>query len=163
MKTYKENLRAYLGVIEMCEKYNKEHGTDVKPWECVKYRGGIILDGNPLFNGDADKYTFAIAILEAKPVFVGDKVWFKNVKLWSVITESLYPDGINDKSCSWNPPTVIIDGVVLPRPLKEPSTSVGRFTSSYTDGNFYFSNYQDYQQWEVYFVSLLIEARDKEN
>ena len=146
----------------MCEKYNARHGTDVKPWDCVKYRGDPILDGNPMFTGDADKYTFAVAILEAKPVFVGNKVWLKNVKSWTVITESLYPDGINHKSCSWNPPkrAIMLNGIELPRPLKEPSTSDHRFTYN---GRFYFNDYHEYQQWEDYFTTLLREARDGED
>ena len=120
MKTYKENLAAYIHVIEMCEKYNKEHGTDVKPWECVKYEGDPVLGKNPMFHGDPAKYTFAIAILEARPVFVGDKVLFKNLRVWNVVSELLYPGIINDNTCSWNTnPTVTINGVELPRPLKQ--------------------------------------------
>lgn len=166
MKTYKENLTAYIRVIEMCEKYNKEHGTDVKPWDCVKYRGDPILDGNPMFTGDADKYTFAISILEAKPVFIGNKIWLKNVQRYITITKCINADDIRDDCCSWNPPkceTVIINGVELPRPLKEPSTKEHNFTYECEAGHFHFNNYQEFQQWEEYFILLLIEARDKED
>lgn len=163
MKTYKENLTAYVRVIEMCEKYNKEHGTDVKPWDCVKYRGDPILDGNPMFTGDADKYTFAISILEAKPVFVGNKVFLKGLKSFITVANADY---INDFNCSWNrlkSETVIINGVELPRPLKEPSTSKGRFIYSGHKGDFYFNDYQEFRKWANYFETLLLEARDNED
>lgn len=160
MKTYKELLSAYIHVIEMCEKYNKEHGTEVKPWSCVKYRGEPILDGNPMFTGDADKYTFAISILEAKPVFVGSLIWLKNAKTKWVIRDTTIPSCISDNCCSWNPPTVTINGIELPRPLKEPSTSEHRFTYN---GTFHFNNYQEFRKWEDYFTTLLREARDGED
>ena len=148
----------------MCEKYNKEHGTDVKPWDCVKYRGEPILDGNPMFTDDADKYTFAISILEAKPVFVGNKVWFKNARRFVTMTDMINSDDIRDDCCSWTPPkreTVIINGVELPRPLKEQATNGNRFTYSYKTSYFHFNDYQEFQKWECYLILLMAKARDR--
>ena len=167
MKTYKENLAAYIHVIEMCEKYNKEHGTDIKPWSCVKYRGEPILDGNPMFTGDADEYTFAISILEAKPVFIGHRIFLKSSQQHFIVNKAFVRNyDLTDDCCSWNPPkrgTVIINGVELPRPLKEPSTKEHNFTYECEAGHFHFNNYQEFQQWEEYFILLLIEAIDKED
>ena len=166
MKTYKGNLREYLRVIEMCEKYNKEHGTDVKPWECVKYRGGQILYDHPRFDGELDNYTFAISILEAKPVFVGNKIWLKNAQQFITMSDLINSAGIRDDCCSWNPPkreTVIINGVELPRPLKEPSTNGKSFTYVCGTRHFHFNDYQEFRKWENYFTTLLLEAIDKED
>ena len=168
MKTYKENLTAYIRVIEMCEKYNKEHGTDVKPWECVRlHHTKAPLYQHPDFaKYEPEIYQFAITILEAKPVFVGNKVWLKKAEQFITITDLINFDGIRDDFCSWNPPkreTAIINGVELPRPLKEPSTSKGRFIYSGHKGDFYFNDYQEFRKWEDYFTTLLREARDKED
>ena len=171
MKTYKENLREYIRVIEMCEKYNKEHGTDVKPWSCVKYDGEAGFNAHMAFTGIYNRYTFAISILEAKPVFVGNRIWFKDAQLFISITEMINGNGITDDYCSWNSPkreTVIINGVWLPRPLKEQATNgksftYNGFTYSRETAHFHFNDYQEFRKWENYFETLLLEARDKED
>lgn len=163
MKTYKENLTAYIRVIEMCEKYNKEHGADVKPWECVKYDGEAGFNAHMAFTGIYNRYTFAISILEAKPVFIGNKIFLKGLKSFITVEDADY---INDFNCSWNPPkreTIIINGVELPRPLKEQSTNGNRFTYSNKTSHFHFNDYQEFQKWECYLILLMAKARDKED
>lgn len=167
MITYKENLAAYIHVIEMCEKYNKEHGTDVKPWDCVKDCDGTEYYKHPTFAKDPKEYSFAILILEAKPVFIGNRIWLKNAQQYFIVNKALatYYD-LADACCSWNPPkreTVTINGVELPRPLKELPYNSDNFTYGRPEGCFYFNNCEEFKQWEDFFWSLLVEARDKED
>lgn len=62
--------RIYWGRIhDLCE------GTDIKPWECVKFNGVAMFDNHPMLDPDLfDSYNFAVEKLEGLPVFVGDKV-----------------------------------------------------------------------------------------
>lgn len=56
-------------IIPMVAKYNYDHETDVKPWECVKHDGDTVSSvGHPTFGLDFGSYTFALTILEGRPV-----------------------------------------------------------------------------------------------
>ena len=95
----------------MCTAYNKKHGTDVKPWDCVKYDGRPCL--NPVFVGQLDLYDLAVTILEGKPVFVGDKIFLKaDGKEYTVYGP------VDISSFTWTPPspklTPIYDDFKLP-------------------------------------------------
>jgi len=64
----------YAQVINMCE------GTGVKPWEGVRQPKTKELprtDRHPDFTMPPEDYEFMVAVLENKPVFVGDKVYAK--------------------------------------------------------------------------------------
>lgn len=63
--------REYARVIDMCE------GTKVDPEQCVKINSKAEFYDSPAFNADPNKYTFAIAIVEDKPVFAGDVLYNK--------------------------------------------------------------------------------------
>jgi len=63
--------REYARVIDMCE------GTGVDPYECVGC-GMSLCDDEPTFMSDPGNYTFAVAILEGRPVFAGDEVYLKD-------------------------------------------------------------------------------------
>ncbi|MGZ5029056.1 MAG: hypothetical protein ACXWAT_00675 [Methylobacter sp.] len=60
--------RRYAEVIDMCE------GTNVRPLLCVRVSGENVST-EPCFNGNAAAYTFALAIVEDKPVFAGDVLY----------------------------------------------------------------------------------------
>lgn len=107
-------------VIDMCE------GTGVDPKFCWKYEG-VNINGMPYFDSELEQYEFAVAILEDKPVFVGDKVYANNC------TSPLIVGGISKQkgyifvgNCinydisilSLNPPkkTFLLNGVELPLP-----------------------------------------------
>ena len=76
MKTQRELYLEYWGrVHDMCAAYNEKHGTDVNTWECVNCGGPF--HSHPKFDAPAELYEFAVAILEGKPVFVGDKLYAK--------------------------------------------------------------------------------------
>lgn len=113
--------REWARVLDMCE------GTKVEPAYCWKIGArspGIV----PRFCEDLERYEFAVAILEGKPVFVGDKVWSEgneyevkyepirgvfgqrvNDCLWRSIDSAVF---------SWSPPkkTFMLNGEELPCP-----------------------------------------------
>lgn len=62
--------REWARVMDMCE------GTNAKPEYCWKL-GGWYMGEIPDFGAPPKGYTFAVAILEDKPVFFGDKVYSK--------------------------------------------------------------------------------------
>ena len=66
--------REWARVIDMCE------GTNVDPGDCLRIDGAPCHLRYPLFGDNPDSYTFAVAILEGKPLFVGDEVYWKNGK-----------------------------------------------------------------------------------
>lgn len=77
---YLNCIKEYIRVSELCGEYNKENGTNIQPWECVRYNGKFIFSNHPTFlaTQNLSKYGFAIDILEDKPVFHGDTLYFSN-------------------------------------------------------------------------------------
>ena len=69
----------YARVIEMC----KGTALESKPWVCVKWDGEV-FDEHPAFDAEPELYEFAIAILEDKPVFVGDSLYHPSGAKWIV-------------------------------------------------------------------------------
>lgn len=85
-KTQREwNLEYYGRVHDMCDDYNKEHGTNIKPQQCVKYYGNVwdLPIKHPVF--DDKNYDLAVAIIDGKPVFVGDVLYSKDKGLERII------------------------------------------------------------------------------
>ena len=74
---------------------------------------------NPRFNDDPECYTFAVSILEGKPLFVGDEVYWKRAGKFDWDKWSL-PD--DKKMCqdmlTRTPPvrTIMLNGEKLPAP-----------------------------------------------
>lgn len=112
MKTYEQLMQHYWGVIvPMAE------AAGINSWECVKYRGEKTC-GHPNFTLHRHLYTFAVAALEGKPVFVGDKLWLKGGHQITV-EDNLY---INTGVMTWTPPakrTFEINGHEVPEPMRE--------------------------------------------
>jgi hypothetical protein len=115
MKTQADLYEAAAKVMRMCE------GTVVKWWECIKFEGLQCnkIGFQPLFNDNADKYEFALAIIEGRPVFVGDELYDRSGSKFKALSliESENESGIEGSSdefnggvyeeincCSWNPP-----------------------------------------------------------
>lgn len=104
--------REWARVLDMCE------GTNVEPYQCWGY-GGFrstqrhepSFDETPL-----EKYEFAVAILEDKPVFVGDTLYHKDHGRPIYVTKAGF-----DHNYSWNPPkkTFTLNGVELPCAVKK--------------------------------------------
>lgn len=173
MKTTAELKAHYRDVIiPMVAQYNFDHGTDVKTWECVRVKGNNeVFLNHPTFTLPPKDYTFALTILEARPVFVGDVLYHKgNMEGNFTVT----PDGIAvgycnyDMDCfeylTWTPPekkrTFMLNGVELPCPTKEGDF----FLTIYGMGRyrFCFESAQDMRIVGDCLEDLLTEARDKE-
>lgn len=159
--------REYWGRIhDMCE------GTDVKPWECVKCAGKGDFKDHPKFIFNAECYEFAVAVLENKPVFVGDEVYFKHQDGHKVKVKGITDDGffvgnlkITNLDCfgdyfTWQPPkpkrTFTLNSVELPCPKQ-----IKPF-GFYCDGVFYgFDSFDDAKKVSNQLTKILTEARDK--
>ena len=77
------NLEYWGRVHDMCDAYNKEHGTNIKPQQCVKLNGKLWKHDHPVF--DWRKYDLAVTIIEDTPVFIGDVLYSKDKGLERII------------------------------------------------------------------------------
>ena len=100
MKTYEQLMKHYWGnIVPMAE------ADGIKPWECVRstVSPNLRYTDHPKFDDPRDgAYTFALTVLDGKPVFVGDRYWLKHVQEW---VHAELNDNISESSCSWTPPT----------------------------------------------------------
>ena len=144
----------YARVIEMC----KGTALEDKPWLCVKFNGTGLFDTHPGFTSDPELYEFAIAILEDKPVFVGDSLYHPSGAKWIV------GDTDDLTGMSWQPPkpkhTFMLNGVELPRPVDWKESSNGDV--AVIDGEiFWFKNKMDADLVRDTLSKIFREARDK--
>ena len=163
MKTQDELKKHYRDVIiPMVAKYNFDHGTDVKPWECVLVNKSK-LSKHPDFLYNPENYTFAITILEGKPVFVGDKIYGKNVGKHMTV-DKYDASNITEDCCTWTPPpkklTFMLNGVELPCPVVDRHED--DIALSVLDSTFWFRDCADRDLVAEIIVKLLTEAREKE-
>lgn len=106
--------REYARVIDICE------GAGVTPNACVRFDGTPWLDVNrdedPEFDSPLKFYTFAVAILEGKPVFVGDEVYLKDGRMYDWNTTWMEQTA---NHLTWNKPkqTFTLAGRELPLPV----------------------------------------------
>jgi len=125
----------------------------------VKYCGNIwgYIINHPVFNGT--EYSLAVAIIEGKPVFVGDKIYHKAQKHCVPIMECAFYD---TRHWTLTPPkpkrTFELNGHQLPCP--EPIQC--GFTLSLFGHNFYYEEYEDVNKVERAIFDMLADARDKE-
>jgi len=114
-KTKADLHREYARVLDMCE------GTNVSPNICVDYDGSR-SDDPMYFDWEPELLKFAIAIVEDKPVFVGDTLYFHHFdgSIEKIIIDSGHGFGhIQEGRWSWNPPkkkTFTLNGKELPLP-----------------------------------------------
>lgn len=109
-------MRRYLHVADMCKGTLLEN----EPWKCVKWeRKGnatTIYNRHPDFSEyNPIGYKFAVAILEDKPVFVGDTVYIYRKDGGAEYKVTDIPSNI--KAFTWSKP-FILGGVELPRPVE---------------------------------------------
>lgn len=150
----------------------------INPWKCVKDTAtGESFNKHPEFTLNANRYTFALTVLERKPVFVGDKVFSNNC------TKPLIVKGLSKQygylsvgECadyaisilSWTPPTkkrtFMLGDKELPCPLKnEPCADNLNYSTLCNDGHeFYFESCEDKTAWRKAITYFLASARDKE-
>jgi len=157
-KTQRElNLEYWGRVHDMCDAYNKQHGTSIKPQQCMK-NGGYIWNSkvHPVFDGS--KYDLAVAIIEDTPVFVGDKIYTKRTGQEITVTEGF----LSAIDYTLTPPkkkrTFDLNGKQLPCPETAPCG----FTLSLFGHNFYYEEYQDVNKVERAIFDMLNNALDKD-
>ena len=144
----------YARVIEMC----KGTALESTPWLCVKYDGEVMFR-HPAFDVTPKYYEFAIAILEDKPVFVGDTLYHKETgKKYIVSSITVF------KFLTWQPPkpkrTFMLNGVELPCPVDWKESSLGDV--AVIDGEiFWFKNKMDADLVRNTLSKIFREARDK--
>ena len=169
MKTQRELSLEYWGrVHNMCNYHKDRYGTDVNPWQCVKLdidgEDLSCFDDHPVFNAwDKGKYTLAITILEGKPVFIGDKIFYKNsgdLFDW----DNWNDDDIDEMQefCSWNPRrTFTINEWTLPCPEKVINTRE-QYSFMLNGNTYWFNTREERNQVMSVIEQILINARDKE-
>ena len=110
--------REYARVIDMCE------GAGIDPRLCWKY-SGVIQSCSPLLNGTPEEYEFALAIVEGKPVFEGDVLYFDGTCVAAdIVVHRATADYIVDQKggcwsidkLHWTPPKPKTITVTIPRP-----------------------------------------------
>ncbi len=159
-KTQRElNLEYWGRVYNMCDAYNKQHGTNTQPQQCVKH-GGYIWDSkvHPVFDGT--KYDLAVAIIEDTPVFVGDKIYTKRTGQGITVTEGF----LSAIDYTLTPPkkkrTFDLNGKQLPCP------SNNEFCDTYMldiiGVNYYFESMEDRNIVARELLNLIADARDKD-
>lgn len=159
----------YARVIEMCNGTKLED----RPWVCVKLDGEALRDdyGHPGLSASIEKYEFAVAVLEGKPVWIGDKVFIRNNKYpevnWKLFDYWKNDIAILSKDWKWTPPkrTFTLNGVELPCPDPGLDPSVNGFSmgieiNGYGE-SFAYASHDDAEKVFKYLKNLLTEARDK--
>lgn len=166
-KTKIDLYREYVRVSDMCDVYNTKHLCNIKPWECVRYydnHGNVTQEfySHPKFDSkNKDAYKFAIAILEGRPVFVGDRLWLKGdaSNHWIAVEDDLY---INQDIMTWTQPTkkrtFTLNSVELPCPIED-NFGCGL---DYLGVDYFFESVPDRNKVAQAISNLLTAARDKE-
>lgn len=170
----------YARVIKMCE------GTELedRPWACVRWRwvreeesGGwrYVLGhhpdlGNFEINQEVD---FAVAVVEGRPVFVGDTIYGKDSGVMQIIQkDSAIIWKLTSEYYTWTPPhtppkrTFTLNGVDLPCPdpgldvFVDDCVSMGIEINGYGE-SFAYASHDDAEKVFKYLKNLLTEERDK--
>lgn len=143
----------YARIIKMC----KGTALEDTPWLGVRFNGSEFY-GHPRFDTRAKNYQFAVAILEDRPVFVGDSLYHPSGAKWIV------GDTDDLTGMSWQPPkpkrTFMLNGVELPCPVDWQESSNGDV--AVIDGEiFWFKNKMDAALVKGTLSKIFREARDK--
>lgn len=169
-KTYEELMMHYWGkIVPMAQ------AAGVNPWECVRSTVSCNLryTGHPKFFDDPrnNAYTFAIVILEGKPVFVGSVLYANNctapltIKGASTIRGNIFVgEGMNyDVSIlSWTQPSKKRTFMLGDKELPCPDKNKGGYQISLISSRHFFSDFHDAQKVANAIDAILTEARDKE-
>lgn len=160
MKTYEQLMTHYWGVIvPMAE------AAGINPWECVKYKTYLNhFTRHPEFAlFEPSTITFALTVLEKRPVFVGDRLYGKNLPITVLANEHF-----NLGDYTWTPPTpkvtpkkrtFMLNGKELNSPVNK---GKGDYLTRVAGNEFYFTNYDDRNALDNILYELLTIARDKE-
>ena len=158
-KTQRElNLEYWGRIHDMCDAYNKQHGTNIKTQQCVKYYGNVwdLLIKHPVF--DDKNYDLAVAIIDDTPVFVGDKIYSKRTGQGITLTEGF----LSAIDYALTPPkkkrTFDLNGKQLPCPSEDYDESALELLGEH----FYFESLEDRNKVAKAINDLLNNARDKD-
>jgi len=156
-KTQRElNLEYWGRVYDMCDSYNKQHGTSISPQQCVKNDGYIWNSKvNPLFDGR--KYDLAVAIIEDTPVFAGDKIYTKRTCQEITVTKG-FLSAIDYTLTQPQKRTFDLNGKQLPCPSEDYDESVLELLGEH----YYFDSIEDRNEVAREIIKLLDNALDKE-
>ena len=152
------NIEYWGRVHDMCDAYNKQHGTNIDTKQCVKIDGDIWnMSHHPAFSDVPCDYSLASAIIEDTPVFVGDKIYHKAMKHSVTIIEGAFYDF---RYWTLTPQkknrTFELNGQQLPCPSKDDNyllEILGEF--------YYFESREDRNKVVKAINDLLNNARDK--
>lgn len=159
-KTQRELSLEYWGrVHDMCDAYNKQHGTNIDTKKCVKIGGDIWnIRNHPAFSDVPCDYSLASAIIDGKPVFVGDKIYHKAMKHFVTIIEGAFYD---PRYWTLTPQkknrTFELNGQQLPCPINGDTYLLDILGEYY-----YFESREDRNRVAKAINDLLGNARDKE-
>jgi len=158
-KTQRElNLEYWGRIHDMCDAYNKQHGTSIKTQDCVKNRGNVwsLPIKHPVF--DDKNYNLAVAIMEGKPVFVGDKIYSKRTGQDITVTEGF----LSAIDYTLTPPkkkrTFDLNGKQLPCPSEDYDESALELLGEH----YYFESIEDRNEVAREIIKLLDNALDNE-
>ena len=163
MKTQDELLEHYWSVIVPMAR---DHV--IKPWECVRHVNEDKFTDHPKFEGKPWNYTFALTVLEGKPVFYSDKIYSKSGETFnwndSEYRRQLTMKGLKIATVwTWTPPptkkrTFMLGDKELPCPDK----NKGGYQISLISSRHFFSDFHDAQKVANAIDAILTEAREKE-
>lgn len=153
-KTYEEIMQHYWGKIVPMAK-----SEGIYPWKFVRLCNNA-MTCHPEFGGPVEDYTFATAILEGKPVFVGDKLWSLLTDSWYVVSELSIACLM--KNYTWTPPakkrTFMINGQEYSSPIND--TNGCRL--DFLGVDYYFETVRERNDVASAINNLLFDAKNKE-
>lgn len=160
---YEELNMEYWGrIVPMVRDHNTRNGTNIRPGNCVKCDGLAVCSDHPRFNRYSNEYELAVAILEGKPVFIGDTVYHKQSGIERIVNTSELSDDFED-NFTWQQPkpkrTFMLNDVELPCPMWH---SVMAHPLNISGRVFYFKSPQDRNDVFNAILNVLIEARNKQ-
>lgn len=187
MNTLIDLYREYVRCADMCDEYNRIHKTNIQAHECVQLKSATgewvsyFSLNEPDFSELLDhKVRFAVAIVEGRPVFVGDTVYDKLLSHPLTVENGdsliygtcLRFDELDWDKISWNPPkkrrTFTLNGVELPCPGKEQSENKvviyisGSCRPTFPDLRLYFETGGSACDFYNGLRKILLEVKNKE-
>ena len=155
-KTKADSYMEWARIIDMCE------GTGVDLNSCWKYEG-VNINGMPYFDSELEQYEFALGIVEGKPVFKGDELYWKkggSLFEWEKVE---FTNSKNYEQLTWTKPerTFSLNGVELPCPINEFSNHSITIHATGIINAFCFSTKEDKNKILETLIKILKEAEEK--
>ena len=145
--------REWARVLDMCE------GTTVLPTSAWKFKNHIQDDKLPNFEYDnPELFEFTVAILEDKPVFIGDTIYNKRLGSCHTVTDGTHISDVCWSGYSWHPPkkTFLMNGEELPCPDRSDKYELR--IVGFHENIYYFYNNLDIRKVEAAINKLLQDA-----